>query len=85
MKAILIVTVWTSIGPSVSVQALDAMPTCRLAMQATAQMLKLQAMSNLLGMRDLILEKANSTGDLTLRTPGIEREVVRLRCVGAGG
>lgn len=84
MKALLLVTTWLSVGPTVLVQPVDTLPACRAAMQASAQMLQAQALSNLTGAhRDLALQTDALNGDLTLRTPVGGRDVARLRCIAA--
>ena len=57
MKAILLVTTWLSVGPTVLVQPVATLPACRAAMRVSAQMLQAQALSNLTGPhRELVLQ-----------------------------
>jgi hypothetical protein len=83
MKTILIVSSWLSaIGPTVNVQTIDNMASCHVAVQASAEAVKAQAVSNLTWPHgELVLELEKGSGDLTLKTPSIGREVARFRCL----
>ena len=83
MKTILIITTWMmSMGPTVVVQPLDSMNACRSGMQAAAEMLRGQALSNLTGPHNrLVLENGQNPDELLLRTPLASKEMARLRCV----
>ena len=83
MKTILIVATWIgTMGPTVNVQTIDNMNSCHVAVQASAEAVKAQALSNLTWPHsDLLLETDKSTGDLTLKTPSMGREVARFRCL----
>jgi hypothetical protein len=81
MKTLLIITTWLAANPSVVVQPLDDFQSCKLAQQATVQMLKAQALTNLTGGHQVLkMETDPQTGEVVLKTP-IGREIVRARCV----
>lgn len=83
MKTILIVSTWLStIGPTLIVQTVDNMDSCHVAVQASAEAVKAQALTNLTWPHgDLVLATEKNTGDLTLKTPSVGREVARFRCL----
>jgi hypothetical protein len=69
-------------APSVNVQTVENMDSCHVARQASADAVKAQALSNLTWPHgDLVLEIEKGSGDLTLKTPSIGREVARFRCL----
>jgi hypothetical protein len=83
MKTIFIVATWIgTMGPTVNVQTIDSMASCHIAAKASAEAVKAQARSNLTWPHgDLLMASDNSAGEVTLKTPGVGREVARFRCL----
>jgi hypothetical protein len=80
LKSLLIVVTWLQGGPVVQTQLLDSPAQCRLAAQSAAQMIQLQARSNLNSPHnDLLLTQDPRSREWNLAT-GLGREVARLRC-----
>lgn len=84
MKTLLIITTWLVAGPSVVVQPLEDWSTCLAALDASAQQLKAQALTNLTGGHQLLNRiTIAETGEVVLATPIAGREVMRGTCVNA--
>ena len=69
MKTILIITTWLNMGPTVLVQPLDKMNACRSIMQATAEMLRSQALSNLTGSHNQLVLENGQSPDASIESP----------------
>jgi hypothetical protein len=81
LKSLLIVVTWLQGGPVVQTQLLDSPAQCRLAAQSAAQMIQLQARSNLNSPHnELLLTQDPHSREWRLATGTVGREVARLRC-----
>ncbi len=82
IKTLLIVVTWLQSGPVVQTQTLESAQECRAAAEAAAQMIKLQAQTNMTSPHnELSAVRDEKTGEWKLSTGAIGRDVARLRCV----
>ncbi len=83
LKSLLIVVTWLQGGPAVQTQQLDSPAQCRLAAQSAAQMIQLQARSNMNSPHNALrLTQDPRSSEWSLAT-AVGREVARLRCAEA--
>jgi hypothetical protein len=81
LKSLLMVVTWLQDGPVVQTQLLDSPAQCRLVAQSAAQMIQLQARSNLNSPHnDLLLTQDPRSREWSPSTGAVGREVARLRC-----
>lgn len=82
MKTILIISTWLTIGPQVSTHGFEQISDCRIAMKATAEMIRRQALTNVTAPhRELQVSEDSNPDQMALLTASVGREVARLRCV----
>jgi hypothetical protein len=78
----LIVVTWLQTGPVIQTQALASAKECRAAAEASVQMIKAQAQTNMTSPHNqLTASRDEKTGEWTLATGLVGREVARVRCV----
>lgn len=83
LKTLLVVVTWFQSAPLIQTQMMESPHDCRIAAEATVQMIQYQARTNMTSPHnDLSASRDEKTGDWQLSTGVIGREVARLRCVG---
>jgi len=81
IKTLLIAVTWLQGGPQVQTLVLNSPAECRVAAASAAQMIQLQARTNLSSPHnELAIDRDDKTGEWRLSTGAIGREVARLRC-----
>jgi hypothetical protein len=85
LRSLLVVVTWMQGGPAVQTQLLDSPAQCRLAAQSAAQLIQLQAHSNMNAPHNDLLLAQDAAGREWSLSTAIGREVARLRCADLEG
>jgi hypothetical protein len=81
LKTLLLVVTWLQGGPQVQTLTLNSPAECRVSAASAAQMIQLQARTNLNSPHnELAIVQDDKTGEWRLSTGVIGREVARIRC-----
>ena len=81
LKTVLLVVTWLQGGPQVQTLVFNSPAECRVAAASAAQMIQLQARTNLSSPHnELAIDRDDKTGEWRLSTGAIGREVARIRC-----